>query len=264
MNWKKDFPKEKYFETEKGILYKGETIEIMSKFPNKIIDTIITDPPYGITSCKWDVIISFENMWFQLKRIRKDGTPIILFGTEPFASLLRISNLKEYKYDWIWDKKIPGAFMVAKYRPLPVYENIIVFGKGKINYYPIMIKGKKRRKMNKTNRKDGNISDNFNGLKGNYDAGYYDMYYPKNIIKDISNANRKEKKHPTQKPLELMEYLIKTYSKENDLILDFTSGSGTTLLACEKLNRRWIGIELDEKYCEITKQRITEYLNQNK
>jgi site-specific DNA-methyltransferase (adenine-specific) len=258
MKWKDLFPKEnRYFETENGILYCGDCLETMSKFPKKIFDAIITDPPYGTTACKWDVVISFEDMWRELKRIRKDRTPIVLFGSEPFSSLLRVSNLKEFKYDWIWEKPQGVDPFMAKYRPLNNYEIISIFYKKFGVYNPQFEKGKpyvierdgkprimevKQVKMKSTKT----VNDGYR--------------YPKRILK----FKQERGLHPTQKPLALMEYLIKTYTNDNGgaLILDFTCGSGTTLVACEKLNRRWVGIELEERYCGIAKKRIEEIAGQ--
>ena len=299
MSWKDNLPTNNiYFETDNGILYNGEALETMSKFPAKIFDAIITDPPFGTTACKWDSVIPFNDyvveqvgkkqrimykdewvlykasssydnidflenefdrrsnigMWTLLKRIRKDRTPIVLFGSEPFSSALRMSNIKEYKYDWIWNKKLAGNAILAKKQPLKIHEIISVFN-SKI-YYPQKSKGKMRTKMT------GGISTQSTEIistSKTYQPEYKnDEYYPKSIIK-FSTANmRKNRLHPTQKPLELMKYLIKTYTNDDDLVLDFTSGSGTTLLACEQLNRRWIGIEMDEHYCEIAKQRFSD------
>ena len=252
MGWKDLFPKKnKYYETNNGILYKGDAIKMMSKFPNEVFDAIITDPPYGTTACKWDSVIPFEDMWNAIKRIRKDKTPIVLFGSEPFSSMLRTSNIKEFKYDWIWNKKLAGNPLIAKYQPLKIYEIISVFCKRSPYYYPIMTKGKKRKKGGCKIQPETLHSYNYKYQTIN------NLYYPKAII-EFSKTNRKSKYHPTEKPLALMEYLVKTYTNEGDLVLDFTCGSGTTLVACEKLNRKWVGIELEKKYCEITKQRLQE------
>jgi len=254
--WKVNFPVEgRYFETENGILYHGEAITVMSKFPGSIFDAIITDPPYGTTACKWDNVIPFDDMWRELKRIRKDRTPIVLFGSEPFSSMLRVSNLQEYKYDWIWNKKKSGNPFLSKIQPVKITENIIVFGKSKINYYPIM---EKRDKPKRRGKNKGKISETTNNVF--IDDKVYYFKYPKNII-EISNANQRNKHHPTQKPIALLEYLVKTYTNEGGLVLDFTCGSGTTLVACKKLNRRWVGIELEGKYCEIAKSRMLEAKN---
>jgi len=249
-NWKNLFPKENiFYETENGILYNGDCLEIMSKFPENVIDAIITDPPYGTTACNWDAVIPFENMWEKLKRIRKDITPILLFGIEPFSSLLRVSNLKEFRYDWIWKKEQGANFMNVKHQPYKVHEIISVFGKKYPNYFPIMEKGKPYISGKGTS---GEITGNVVKIQTKNKG----TRYPRSVIK--FNTDKRKSVHPTQKPVALMEYLIKTYTNEGDLILDFTCGSGTTLVACEKLNRKWIGIEISKEYCEITKQRIEE------
>ena len=263
MSWKDKFPKENiYFETNNGILYNIDAIEIMSKFPNAVFDAIITDPPYGTTNCKWDSIIPIEKMWEQLKRIRKDKTPVVLFGNEPFSSLLRISNLSEYKYDWYWNKISAGNFLNAKKQPLRNIETISIFYKKQCVYnpqitdgHPLKISSKQNRKAtaDKFNKREDKVYNNFN--LDNIECYKSTKRYPKTLI-TFSTDKQKEHYHPTQKPLALMEYLIKTYTNESDLVLDFACGSSTTLLACEKLNRRWIGIELNKKYCEISAKRF--------
>ena len=259
-DWKNLFPKENiFYETENGILYCGEAIETMSKFPENVIDAIITDPPYGTTACNWDAVIPFENMWEKLKRIRKDITPILLFGIEPFSSLLRVSNLQEYRYDWYWEKDKGTGIGFSHKQPLRKIENICVFYKKQPKYD---WKGEKLKKPYKHTLPikhngalnmscDKNIDEN-----GNRQYVIYTHKTKHNLIyfpRDFNNPL-----HPTQKPLALMEYLIKTYTNEGDLVLDFTCGSGTTLVACERLNRKWVGIEIEKKYCEIAKQRIEE------
>jgi len=253
MIWKNKFPQEnRYFETDKGILYCGDCLEIMKKFPEKIFDAIITDPPYGTTACKWDVVIPFEDMWRELKRIRKDRTSVVLFGSEPFSSYLRLSNIKEYKYDWIWNKVNISNPLLAKKQPLRCHEIISVFYKKQCKYFPQKNKGKKWHRGGKKEHTTPTIGKISLINKGSDKSN---LKYPKTII-IFSNADKTKNFHPTQKPLALLEYLVKTYTNEGDLVLDFTCGSGTTLLACEKLNRRWIGIEINKEYCEISKQRI--------
>ena len=270
MNWKNDFSKEnRYFETNNGILYHGDAIKTMNVFPNNIFDLVLTDPPYGTTACKWDSVIPFDEMWEILKKIRKNTTAILLFGSEPFSSLLRISNLKEFKYDWIWHKNSGGGFATAKKRPMTRHEIISVFYKKSPIYNPIFqpyresvkkrfkdgeMVNRKKEVINPTNQIHGGLS-----FEGKTKIDFKRGKYPETVqyFKSVPNCNG-IRKHPTQKPLALIEYLIKTYTNERDLVLDFTCGSGTTLVACEKLNRRWVGIEIDEKYCEITKQRIKE------
>jgi len=224
-------------------LIKGDCLEKMKEIEDGSIDAIITDPPYGTTACKWDSVIPFEPMWEQLNRIIKHNGAIVLFGSEPFSSALRMSNIKNYKYDWVWDKKITGNPFLAKHQPLKITENIIIFN-AKKTYYPIMTKGKMR-------LKGGGKTKLFN--KEHEAPKKTDTYYPKNLI-TFSNAKRGV--HPTQKPVTLMEYLIKTYTNENETVLDFTMGSGSTGVACKNLNRSFIGIEMDDKYFEIAKERI--------
>ena len=231
-------------------LYLGDCLEIMKSMPDKSIDLVLTDPPYGTTACKWDVVIPFEPMWNELKRIRKDNTAIVLFGSEPFSSYLRMSNIKEFKYDWIWNKKKGGNPLLSKIEPIKITELVSIFGVKKINYYPQM---KDREKLKKRGSNAGIKSDTTNNLFSENKT--YTQYYPKNIL-DFSNANQRTRFHPTQKPVALLEYLIKTYTLENETVLDFTMGSGSTGVACKNLNRNFIGIEKDEKYFEIAKQRI--------
>ena len=231
-------------------LYQGDCLEEMKKIKDKSIDMILCDLPYGTTACKWDNVIPFEPLWEQYNRIIKDNGAIVLFGTEPFSTELRHSNLEMYKYDWIWDKVKPNGHLVAKHRPMQRNENISVFGKGKINYYPIMIerdKPKKSKEYSRTEIMGGSITDD----KGKT----LNKKYPQNILV-YSNASQKNKLHPTQKPIELLEYLIKTYTNENETVLDNCMGSGSTGVACKNLNRNFIGIELDENYFNIAKERM--------
>ena len=231
-------------------LLNGDCLELMQNIPDKSIDMILTDPPYGITACKWDSVIPFSPMWEQLNRIIKDNGAIILFGSEPFSSALRMSNIKNYKYDWIWDKKITTGFLNAKKQPLRRIENIIVFYKKQCCYYPIMRKGVKRVKSAKEYH-------SLDKIYGTYKATtkINDENYPTSIL-EFSNADRTGKLHPTQKPVPLLEYLIKTYTLENETVLDFTMGSGSTGVACVNTNREFIGIEIDDKYFSIAKDRI--------
>lgn len=232
-------------------LIQGDCLKEMDKLisQNIKVDAIIADEPYGTTACKWDTIIPFDEMWERIKLLRKDNhTPTALFGREPFTSQLVNSNIKEYKHKWIWNKKQSGSPQNAKYMPLQIDEDIIIFAKGKVNYYPIMRKGKMRKRGGY--KKPNGIMNDF---KKRYE-NYSDLYYPTNIIGIVNS--RINKLHPTQKPLELMEYLIKTYTKENDLVLDFAMGSGTTGLACKNLNRKFIGIEKEKKYFDIAVKRI--------
>ena len=231
-------------------LIKGECLEVMKSIPDASIDAIITDPPYGTTACKWDSVIPFEPMWKQLNRIIKPNGAIVLFGSEPFSSALRISNINNYKYDWIWDKKIPSGMCNAKIMPMRQSELISVFIKGNNFYYPQM---SIRDKPIKSGGNKGSISAGTKGIKGEFKKTYTHKYPTTHLV---FNKVRRGSFHPTQKPIDLMEYLIKTYTNENEKVLDFTMGSGTTGVACVNTKRDFIGIELDDKYFQIAKKRI--------
>lgn len=230
-------------------LFNGDCLEVMKSIPDASIDAIITDPPYGTTACKWDSVIPFDLMWEQLNRIIKPNGAIVLFGSEPFSSYLRMSNIKNYKYDWKWDKVIGSGFQVAKYKPMIRSEDVCIFGTGgKVNYYPIKIKRDKPIKGYAVNNSLSNPLAN-----SDKKVRTYTHKNPTNILEF---KKVKGTVHPTQKPVDLMEYLIKTYTNENETVLDFTMGSGSTGVACKNLNRKFIGIELDKNYFEIAKKRI--------
>ena len=243
-------------------LIHGDCLDELPKIFDKKIDLILTDPPYGTTACKWDSVIPLKPMWEQLKRVIKDNKAIVLFGAEPFSSTLRISNIESFKYDWIWEKDNGTNFASVKYQPFRVYENISVFGKFPITYTPKEIKcfnpqmtiGKPYKIISGKQKQDGAvIRDGSKEKMSNYETISNGERYPRNVIKFNRDKN---KVHPTQKPVALLEYLIKTYTNENDTVLDFTMGSGSTGVACKNLNRNFIGIEKDENYYNIAKQRI--------
>jgi len=241
----------------------GDCLEEMSKLPGNSIDAIITDPPYGTTACKWDSIIPFEPMWLELNRLIKKNGAIVLFGSEPFSSALRMSNIKNYKYDWVWEKNRGSNFAVLKYQPMKEHENIIVFSKKTHTYVPQMQErkggGLKRTKYKYTESNTGkrDIMSNFK-MKHAKHNGNNKLRYPSSIQK----FNTEVGKHPTQKPVALIEYLLKTYTNENETVLDFTIGSGTTAVACINTKRNFIGIEKEKKYVDIANNRIKESLEQ--
>jgi len=222
----------------------------MKDITDKSVDMILCDLPYGTTACKWDTVIPFDKMWEQYERIIKYNGAIVLFGSEPFSSNLRMSNLKMFKYDWIWDKKKGGNPLLSKIQPIKTYEIISVFGKGKVNYYPIMVD---RDKPKARGKNKGKISETTNNAFT--ENKVYTQYYPKAII-EFSNANQRNKLHPTQKPVDLLEYLIKTYTNEGETVLDNCMGSGSTGVAAKNTNRKFIGIELDNTYFDIAEKRI--------
>ena len=203
----------------------------------------------GTTSCKWDNVIPFEPLWEQYNRIIKDNGAIVLFGSEPFSTKLRYSNLKMFKYDWIWNKKIPSGMSYARFQPMRQTENISVFCKSKTVYNPQMIKRDKPIKGGGMSKGETTNNQKLKALRKTYE-----YKNPINIIE--FDKIRKGSLHPTQKPVALLEYLIKTYTNEGETVLDNCMGSGTTGVACKNLNRNFIGIELDEKYFEIAKNRI--------
>ena len=231
-------------------LIHGDCLEEMKKIPNKSIDMILCDLPYGTTKCKWDIIIPFDELWEQYNRIIKDNGAIVLFGSQPFTSKLICSNIDNYKYDWIWDKKKSPNFRGVKYQPLIPYEIISVFNTTKYN--PQMVEGKMRKKGGYPSKNEEQAISRGTEIKIN------NLYYPKAIL-EFSKANNKESGlHPTQKPIALLEYLIKTYTNENEVVLDNCMGSGSTCVACINTNRQFIGIELDKNYFEIAEKRIKE------
>jgi site-specific DNA-methyltransferase (adenine-specific) len=243
-------------------LLKGDCFALLKDIPDASIDMICTDPPYGTVSCKWDVVIPFAPMWEQLKRIRKPNSCVALFGSEPFSSALRISNIDEYKYDWVWKKTKAGNFIQANYQPIKYHEIISVFSDApasytktgkRMKYYPQMWgsttaknKGQSIQTAVAANR--GKFSDSYR-LKSTNESG---RRFPISIL-EYPNL---DKMHPTQKPVALLEYLIKTYTLEGEIVLDFTMGSGSTGVACLNTNRNFIGIEKDEGYFDMARSRM--------
>ena len=224
-------------------LYKGDCLEVMDRLIEEGIkvDMILTDPPYGTTACKWDDVIPFDEMWIRINELIKTNGAIVLFGNEPFSSNLRISNIKNYKYDWVWNKR-PVNFLNAKRQPLREVENIMVFNSKIYNPQGLIYKERINKRSNSTET----------NLKHGLSNKSYYTNYPKQILRFIGERGL----HPTQKPVALLEYLIKTYTDEGELVLDFTMGSGSTGVACLNTNREFIGIELNEKYFNIAKDRL--------
>lgn len=238
-------------------LYKGDCLEVMKQIPDKSVDCILCDLPYGTTSCKWDVVIQFDKLWEQYKRIRKDNAPIILFGTEPFSSALRLSNIKEYKYDLYWVKEKPTNFLQLKKRFGKLTENICIFYKSQPTYNPqkYTVDYRVSNKPKQKNNSSIVAADGFSNIKPYNDDG---TRYPCDIL-NFNRVTLGKTLHPTQKPVELLEYLIKSFTNEGDLVLDNCMGSGSTGIACINTNRNFIGIELDDKYFSIAEQRIKQH-----
>ena len=237
------------------LLY-GDCLNLMKDISDKSIDMILCDLPYGTTKCKWDIIIPFDKLWEQYNRIIKNNGAIVLFACEPFASYLRMSNIKNYKYDWVWDKIKGTGFLNAKRQPMRNHELICVFYKKQCIYNPQITHG---HKLKKSFRSKGLQADVYNKTNKDY---YYESTdrYPRSI-QVFSTDTQNSSLHPTQKPIALCEYLIRTYTNEGDTILDNCMGSGTTGVAAINLNRDFIGIEKDEKYFNIAKERIKNFNN---
>lgn len=228
-------------------LYRGDCLDVMKDIPDGSVDMILTDPPYGTTQCKWDSIIPLEPMWAQLKRIIKPNGAIVMTAAQPFSSILGASNVEDLRYSWVWEKTSATGHLNAKKMPMKNHEDVMVFYKKQPTYNPQGIQ-----RFGKTTRRGGN-----GGCYGKSGAENFQEFtnYPRTIQKFQSEGKTT---HPTQKPVALMEYLIKTYTSDGETVLDFTMGSGTTGVACGNTGRKFIGIELDRDYYHIARKRIAE------
>ena len=245
-------------------LYQGDCLEVMDKLIEKgvKVDAIITDPPYGTTDCKWDSVIDFDKMWERLNKLYAKGSSCLLFGSEPFSTKIRNSNFDNYRYDIYWVKTKPSLYQHAKNRPMKAVETISLFSpykwghksqvKDRMNYYPQGVTSSGIKKVTK-NYNAGRTT----GTRENQIGKEYESFtgFPNDVLY-FANVIGKNAIHPTQKPVALLEYLIKTYTNEGDTVLDFTMGSGSTGVACVNTNRKFIGIELDENYFKIAQERI--------
>lgn len=249
-----------------GVLYNGDCFEVMRELPDQSVDLILCDLPYGTTSCSWDLIIPFDDLWGEYKRLIKPNSAIVLFGQEPFSSLLRISNLKMFKYDWYWRKSRPSGFVNAKLKPLKDIEVISIFSTGvtangsknNMIYFPQGLEKVDKEWSRPSHYMEGDRG--VNPARKSHELKRVIEYsgYPRQVL-DFPNSN-KNLLHPTQKPVDLMEYLIKTYSEENSVVLDNCSGSGTVGIACENTNRKYILIEKDKNYFNVGYERILEHI----
>lgn len=233
-------------------LKQGDCLELMKEIPDKSIDMILCDLPYGKTINKWDVILPFDRLWEQYKRIIKDSGVIVLFGNEPFSSKLRLSNLNQYRYDWKWNKCTHSNPLIAKKQPLRIYEDILIFYQKQPTYNPQIRKGKPYKK-DYGYKRHSNSANGIKMLDVNNKTG---LRYPLNIVEFPMARNNQKRLHPAQKPIDLLEYLIKTYTNPNEIVLDNCMGSGSTGVACINTNRNFIGIEIDESYFKIAEERI--------
>ena len=240
-------------------LMQGDCLELMKLIPDGSVDMVLTDPPYQTTQNKWDSIIPFEPMWEQLKRVVKPNAACVLFSAQPFTTNLIYSNMKCFKYSMVWKKSKCGSPLTAKYKPLTKHEDVNVFSlhKKTLNYYPQMSVGKPYKRQ-PTKAKANNHGY---GINNNVFTDNKGTRHPTTILDYPQQWRRQDQVHPTQKPIELMEFLIKSFSMENETVLDFTMGSGSTGVACLNTNRKFLGVEMDEGYFDIAKDRIEKALN---
>jgi len=241
----------------------GDCLKLMKLIADGSVDMILTDPPYGTTACKWDNVIPFEPMWEQVWRVLKPNGACLLFGSEPFSSALRMSQIKRFKYDWVWVKPNGSNVMQVKWQPFKRHETISIFSQSPCAfskhqntcaYFPQMIKGKPYTQVSGKTRSFHSASNKDNGKANNHMTISNGDRFPTSILE----FNAEKGFHPTQKPVALLEYLIKTYTLEGETVLDFTMGSGSTGVACVNTGRKFIGIEQDDKYFEIASKRIIE------
>jgi site-specific DNA-methyltransferase (adenine-specific) len=235
---------------ERNQVYLGDCLKLMSDIADKSIDMVMCDLPYGTTACHWDTVIPFEPLWEQYKRIIKDNGAIVLTASQPFTSALVMSNISNYRHQWIWDKKQAGNPFLAKTAPLKTFEDVLVFSKKRVRYFPQMRQGVMRKKG------DVKVDNQITGTRVNGYQTIDDKYYPSGIIEFSTAGMRGDGLHPTQKPVALFEYLIKTYTYEGDLVLDNCAGSGTAGVAAVRTKRDYILIEKEEKYYQIILERI--------
>jgi site-specific DNA-methyltransferase (adenine-specific) len=244
-------------------IIQGDCLEEMKKLPDGCIDLILCDLPYGTTACKWDHVIPFEPLWKEYKRLIKDRGAIVLTASQPFTSFLITSNIEMFKYCWVWDKNFGANYMKAQYMPILSHEDICIFSHGKVNRTGNRMMYNPQKEPRETTRKwlqNGYTKNIKNPKTDNFKTNPIcekesDFRYPKSVI-NISNSDHTNRLHPTQKPVALFEYLIKTYTNEGDLVLDNCIGSGTTAVAAKRTGRHFIGIELSSEYCEIARKRV--------
>jgi site-specific DNA-methyltransferase (adenine-specific) len=253
---------------EPNSILHGDCLELMPLLNDHSIDMILCDLPYGTTACKWDTIIPFEPLWKEYKRLIKDNGAIVLTASQPFTSSLVMSNPNMFKYSWIYKKKCASNFAQAKYAPMKEHEDILIFSRGKVNYYPIKEErqggGKSRAKYVYTDKSRHACGDFVGNIKGEYDncndSGNDELRYPSSVQEFNNRASGDRGYHPTQKPVALFEYLIKTYTKGGEIVLDNCSGSGTTGVACINTGRNYILMEKEDKYYLTSKERIKKFL----
>lgn len=232
-------------EFKSGTFYNGDCFEVMSTLPDKSVDMVLADLPYGTTACKWDTVLPFDKIWEAYNRLSKERVAQVLTASQPFTSSLVMSNVKNFRYSWVWEKEQGVNFMLSKKQPMKVHEDILVFGVESPHYFPLMENGKPYI-SGKGN--SGDVTGRIKKIQ-TINSG---TRYPRSIQK----INRETGLHPTQKPVALFEYLIKTYTNEGEIVLDNTAGSGTTAIAAMNVGRKWICIEKDETYYQKACERV--------
>ncbi len=247
---------EPYHKEEDGIIYHGDCLEIIPSIPDKSIDMILCDLPYGTTACSWDTVIPFESLWVQYKRIIKDNGAIVLTASQPFTSALVMSNPIMFRHEWIWFKNVPTGMAQGKCAPMKYHESVLIFSKNPIRIFNKIMEGREGKGKECYNYE--HYCGESNHVKMAKVKKFYDpkLVNPSSIQLFNVVPNRKGKLHPTQKPVALFEYLITTYTNKDDLVLDNCLGSGTTAVAAKNLSRRFIGIEISKEYCKITANRL--------
>ena len=241
-----------------SVLVNADCFDVFPLIADKSIDAIICDLPYGTTACKWDTILPFDRLWKEYNRIIKDNGAIVLSASQPFTSALIMSNPKMFKYEWIWQKATGSNFATLKYQPMKEHESICIFSKKTTKYFPIMQerKGGGLKRIKSPYKSDTISGDVTNNMVAKVKGKVYDDLRNPSSVQYFNNRESSRGLHPTQKPLELLKYLVKTYTNEQDVVLDNTMGSGTTCLAAKELNRKFIGIENDKKYYDVSVNRI--------
>lgn len=244
-------------------LKQGDCLELLKEVPDGSVDMVLADPPYGTTQCKWDSVIPLAPMWAQLKRAIKPNGAIVMTASQPFTSILVSSNIAQFKYEWVWEKAVGSNFATLKYQPMKEHESVLVFGNGRVEYYPIMQERKGTQKgvepdyTNTVSPSKNEKGEATGGINRNRDGKKYGKLRNPSSVQFFNNRVKSDRgMHPTQKPIALMEYLIKTYTNEGETVLDFTMGSGTTGVACVRTGRNFIGMELDPTYHLIACARI--------
>ena len=246
-----------FLEGESVKLLQGDCLELLKDIPDGSIDAVMTDMPYGTTACKWDTVVDLDALWVEIKRITKPNAAIVMTASQPFTTTLIASNIKNFKHEWVWQKNRGSNFATVKYQPFKEHESVLVFSRAseKVNYYPI----KQERSAGGASRANYDVNasntgkrDVYGNIKATNQGKIPKLRYPSSV----QRFNTEVGLHPTQKPVALMEYLIKTYTNEHDVVIDMFMGSGSTGVAAKNLNRRFIGIELDPDYFAIAKNRI--------